>query len=427
MGDSFTHLHVHTEFSMLDGAARLDELVAKAVADGQPAIGITDHGNMYGVLEFYKECRAQGVKPIIGTEAYMAYETRTERPARRGRVDDSRWRHRGRQEALLPPHPARRDRSGLPQPHPAGQPGVPRGLLLQAEDRLGAAREVPRRADRHHRLPRRARAAVAAAGRREGCARQGRPAAGDLRQGQPVRRAAGPRPARPARDQPEAHRDRPPDRCAADRHQRLALHPSRRSRGARRAAVRADQRDAQRSRSGSSSRATSTTSSRPPRCGTCSATSPRRATTRCGSPSAPTSPSSSASRSCPTSPSRRASPTTPRYLDHLTWEGAAERWGSDAAAVGRRAAGVRAAGHQEHGVRQLLPHRVGPHQARQGQRHPGRPGSRLRCRVRGRLLPADHRPRSDQVRPAVRALPQPQPHLRCPTSTWTSTRVTATR
>ena len=89
MGDSFTHLHVHTEFSMLDGAARLDELVAKAVGDGQPAIGITDHGNMYGTLDFYKECRAQGVKPIIGTEAYMAYEHRSERPVRRGRVDDS--------------------------------------------------------------------------------------------------------------------------------------------------------------------------------------------------------------------------------------------------------------------------------------------------------------------------------------------------
>ena len=89
MGDSFTHLHVHTEFSMLDGAARLDELVAKAVQDGQPALGITDHGNMYGVLEFFKECRKQGVKPVIGTEAYMAYDSRLERPARRGRVDDS--------------------------------------------------------------------------------------------------------------------------------------------------------------------------------------------------------------------------------------------------------------------------------------------------------------------------------------------------
>ena len=74
---------------MLDGAARLDELVAKAVADGQPAIGITDHGNMYGTLEFYKECRRQGIKPIIGTEAYMAHDHRSERPARRGRLDDS--------------------------------------------------------------------------------------------------------------------------------------------------------------------------------------------------------------------------------------------------------------------------------------------------------------------------------------------------
>jgi len=74
---------------MLDGAARLDEMVAKAVADGQPAIAITDHGNMYGTLDFYQECRKQGIKPIIGTEAYMAHDHRSERPARRGRLDDS--------------------------------------------------------------------------------------------------------------------------------------------------------------------------------------------------------------------------------------------------------------------------------------------------------------------------------------------------
>jgi DNA polymerase III subunit alpha len=88
-GDSFTHLHVHTEYSMLDGAARLEQLVAKAVADGQPALGITDHGNMYGILDFYQACRAQGVKPVLGTEAYLAHEHRSERPTRRGRVDDS--------------------------------------------------------------------------------------------------------------------------------------------------------------------------------------------------------------------------------------------------------------------------------------------------------------------------------------------------
>ena len=89
MGDSFAHLHVHTEYSMLDGAARIDEVVAAAVADGQPAIGITDHGNMYGVLDFYSAARKAGITPVIGTEAYMAGESRFERPVRRGRVDDT--------------------------------------------------------------------------------------------------------------------------------------------------------------------------------------------------------------------------------------------------------------------------------------------------------------------------------------------------
>ena len=58
--DSFIHLHRHTEYSMLDGAARVGDVVAAAAADGQPAIGITDHGNMYGVLDFYKACRNAG-------------------------------------------------------------------------------------------------------------------------------------------------------------------------------------------------------------------------------------------------------------------------------------------------------------------------------------------------------------------------------
>ncbi len=74
---------------MLDGAARVKELVAAAVADGQPALGITDHGNMYGVLDFYAACRDAGITPVIGTEAYMAAESRHERPVRRGKVDDT--------------------------------------------------------------------------------------------------------------------------------------------------------------------------------------------------------------------------------------------------------------------------------------------------------------------------------------------------
>jgi len=87
---SFVHLHTHTEFSMLDGAARVPDAVAAAAADGQPAMGITDHGNMYGVLDFYRACRDAGIKPVIGTEAYMALESRHDRPARRGRrLDDA--------------------------------------------------------------------------------------------------------------------------------------------------------------------------------------------------------------------------------------------------------------------------------------------------------------------------------------------------
>src|SRR5581483_1772522 len=87
--NSFAHLHVHTEFSMLDGASRVDEVVAAAAADGQPALGITDHGNMYGVLPFYAACRAAGITPVIGFEAYMAHDHRAERINTRGKIDDT--------------------------------------------------------------------------------------------------------------------------------------------------------------------------------------------------------------------------------------------------------------------------------------------------------------------------------------------------
>lgn len=85
----FVHLHTHTEYSMLDGASRLSELVEVAAKDHQPALGITDHGNMYGVLDFYRECKDKGVNPVIGTEAYMAASSRFERPVRKGALDDT--------------------------------------------------------------------------------------------------------------------------------------------------------------------------------------------------------------------------------------------------------------------------------------------------------------------------------------------------
>jgi DNA polymerase-3 subunit alpha len=69
--DSFVHLHVHTEYSMLDGAARVKPLIQAAVDSVMPAIAITDHGNMFGAYDFWKSATAAGIKPIIGTEAYI--------------------------------------------------------------------------------------------------------------------------------------------------------------------------------------------------------------------------------------------------------------------------------------------------------------------------------------------------------------------
>ncbi len=72
----FTHLHLHSEYSLLDGACRIGPLVAAAKELGQTALAVTDHGAMFGVIEFYKEARAQGVKPIIGCEVYVAARSR---------------------------------------------------------------------------------------------------------------------------------------------------------------------------------------------------------------------------------------------------------------------------------------------------------------------------------------------------------------
>lgn len=72
----FTHLHVHTEYSLLDGAAAVDKLVKKAKSMNMHALAITDHGVMYGVIDFYKAAIAEGIKPIIGCEVYVAPRTR---------------------------------------------------------------------------------------------------------------------------------------------------------------------------------------------------------------------------------------------------------------------------------------------------------------------------------------------------------------
>lgn len=86
---SFTHLHVHTEYSLLDGSSKIKELVAKAKELGMDSIAITDHGVMYGAIDFYRACLAEGIKPIIGCEVYVAPTSRFDR----GQTDVSRYHH----------------------------------------------------------------------------------------------------------------------------------------------------------------------------------------------------------------------------------------------------------------------------------------------------------------------------------------------
>ena len=78
--NGFVHLHVHSEFSMLDGAARIEDAVAAVVSDGQPALGLTDHGVLYGAVDFYRAATAAGIKPILGVEGYLTTGSRFDRP-----------------------------------------------------------------------------------------------------------------------------------------------------------------------------------------------------------------------------------------------------------------------------------------------------------------------------------------------------------
>ena len=129
----------------------------------------------------------------------------------------------------------------------------------------------------------------------------------------------------------------------------------------------------------------------------------------------------------PTFPLPEGFDTDTDYLRHLTMEGARQRWGAEPHATHRRAAGLRAAGHRLHGVLVVLPHRLGPHQARARQRHPGRSGPRERGRLRGGLHALDHRPRSRSSTTSSSSASSTRAASRCPTSTWTSTPATGTR
>ena len=399
---------------MLDGAARVGDLVRAAVEDGQPALGITDHGNMYGVLDFYRACREGGLNPVIGTEAYMAGESRHERPVRRGKVDDTGGDVEGGQKLYYHLTLLAETTDGYHNLHEAVVGRLPRGLLLQAPGRLGAARAPPPRAHRHHRLPGRGGAPGAAGRRRGGGRAPGGAPAGHLRPRQPLRRAPGPRHRRPAADQPPTGRHRQAAGGAAAGHQRQPLHPPRGRRRPRRPAVRADRghplgpqplpvrghralpevgrRDAPALRRG-------------PR-GLRQHLAHRRA-------------GQGGDRAGPAQPARvpGARAVHRRHLrgaghglpppPHLGRGPAALR-----RSVARRRAGpprLRARGHRRHGLRRLLPRGVGPHPLRPRVGDPGGARARFGRRVLRGLLPAHRRPRPHPLRPALRAVLEPRP------------------
>ncbi|MDE6694783.1 MAG: PHP domain-containing protein, partial [Bacteroidales bacterium] len=81
----FTHLHLHTRYSVLDGASKISDLMKKAKAFGMDAMAITDHGNMYGVMEFVTEAKKAGIKPIVGCEVYVAPKSRFEKVGGEGK------------------------------------------------------------------------------------------------------------------------------------------------------------------------------------------------------------------------------------------------------------------------------------------------------------------------------------------------------
>ena len=158
------HLHVHSEYSLLDGACKIDKLAARAAEFGQPALGLTDHGVMNGAVELFKACRKHGVKPILGLEAYFV----DDRSIREGKIERNHLTLLARNDEGFR-NLTKLSSAGFLEGLHRGKPGVDMELLerhSRGRDRvLGlprVAREPPDRrrpARRRPRAPRRPRPA----------------------------------------------------------------------------------------------------------------------------------------------------------------------------------------------------------------------------------------------------------------------------
>ena len=190
----FVHLHLHTDYSLLDGACDIKELVSEAARRGMPAVAVTDHGNLFAAEQFYHQAATRGVKPIIGCEVYVARGSRHDRGNEAGASSGRGASGRTRPAQHQPPGAALRECRRLSQ---SGSPGfrrLSRRFLLQAADRLRPAGQTQQRLDRALRVPE--RHGGGSAGRRalRSGSRQRASAPGYFRQGQFLPGGAGPGP-----------------------------------------------------------------------------------------------------------------------------------------------------------------------------------------------------------------------------------------
>jgi DNA polymerase-3 subunit alpha len=120
MANPFVHLHNHTDYSLLDGACEISQLMKIAAEQKMPSVAMTDHGNLFGAVEFYNAAKANGIHPVIGCEVYVAQQG-----------------HKNRSDTnpLQPPGAAVRKPGRLPQPDQPGFDWLPGRFLLQAADR----------------------------------------------------------------------------------------------------------------------------------------------------------------------------------------------------------------------------------------------------------------------------------------------------
>ena len=125
---AFAHLHLHTEYSLLDGACRINGVLDRALELGQTSVAITDHGAMYGVIDFYLAAKERGINPVIGCECYVA---------QRSRHDKVHGQDSERYHLVL----LLREQHGLSEPHSNGVRGMDERLLHKAENRQGAYRK----------------------------------------------------------------------------------------------------------------------------------------------------------------------------------------------------------------------------------------------------------------------------------------------